>query len=412
MMNSRISSGSYALAAVTLAGLLAATACGSGSSSASKGSTASGGQSSQFCQNGTTTIAYAGPTSGSEANYGQQQYSGLKLAVAAINSGGGFAAGPLKGCKVKIEGPFDDRSDPSTGATIASRLASDSHLLAYFGNVDSGVTLAALPILSRAGIPVINSYSSNPTITSQGYKNVFRVILNDNTQGGAIAKLLIQKFGLKNLALVWPNDVFGQGISKAFLTEAHKDGANVAVNYSAASDATDYSVAVNKIRSAHVDGIALLGVYTGDAIAVKQLAQAGVSSASTTMIGNASDNTPQFVSIAGTSAAKGVYLVGIWNPGNTSPASTAFVQQFKAAYQSEPAEDAATAYDAAMVFKRAVDSGGGDRQTLIKALSQNTPSNPYAGITGNIGFDSTGQDAAAVPTLLVIKDGKIITAGS
>lgn len=396
----------YMLGTVAVSALLAAAACGSsGSSSASGGA-------KQFCQNGKTDIAYAGPMSGSEANYGQEQYSGLKLAVDAVNANGGFTSGPLKGCKISIEGPYDDRSDPATGATIARRLSTESHLLAYFGNVDSGVTLAALPILSRAGIPVINSYSSNPEITQQGYKNVFRVILDDNLQGSAIADLFVNRFHEKNLAAIWPNDVFGQGISKAFLDEAKKLGATVSVNYSAAADATDYSVAVNKIRGANVAGVALLGVYTGDAIVVKQLTQAGVTASKTTMIGNASDNTQQFVSIAGASAADGVYLVGIWNPGNANTAGKAFTKQFEAAYNSQPAEDAATAYDAIMVFKQAVDSGGGTRANLIKALSNITPSNPYLGITGKIGFDSNGQDQAAVPTLLVVKNGQIVAASN
>lgn len=374
------------------------------------GSSSSAGGRGAFCQGGQTEIAYAGPMSGSEANYGEEQYNGLKLAVAAVNAQGGFTSGGLKGCKLKISGPYDDRSDPATGASIARQLSTDPHLLAYFGNVDSGVTLAALPILARAGIPVINSYSSNPKITSLGYKNIFRVILNDNTQGSAIADLLVKNFGKKKLAALWPDDVFGQGISDAFIKEAQKLGTPVAVRYSYPSNATDFSVAVSRLGGANADGVALLGVYTGDAIAVKQLAAAGITPSKATMIGNASDNTDQFVSIAGTSAANGVYLVGIWNPGNANQAGQAFTADFQKTYNAAPAEDAATAYDAVMVLKRAVESGGTDRSSLIDALHKITPSNPYQGITGKIGFDSTGQDAAAVPTLLQVQNGKIVAA--
>ena len=263
--------------------------------------------------------------SGAEATYGQEQYDGLSLAVSLFNTAGGFTAGPLKGCKVKILGPYDDESQPSLGATIATRLSTNSHLLMYFGDVDSGVTLAALPILSRAGIPVINSYSSSPELTSLGYKNFFRVILNDNSQGAAIADLLKNTFHDTSYAAVWPDDVFGQGISASFLQEAAKLGASVPVNYSYPATQTDFSVLASKVRGAHVDAVALLGVYSGDGLIVKQLASSGVPpSSSTVYLANASDNAPQFVSLAGTSAANGVYITGLWDPANASAAGKVF----------------------------------------------------------------------------------------
>ncbi len=347
---------------------------------------------------------------GAEATYGQEQYDGLKLAVSAFNTAGGFTKGPLKGCKVKILGPYDDTSQPSTGATIATRLATNSHLLMYFGNVDSGVTLAALPILSRAGIPVINSYSSSPQLTSLGYKNFFRVILNDNSQGSAIADLLKNTFHATKFAAVWPDDVFGQGISASFLKEAKKLGATVPVNYSYPANQTDFSVLASKIRDAHVGAVALLGVYSADGLIVKQVASGGTPpSKNTVFLANASDNASQFVSLAG-HAANGVYITGLWNPGNATAAGKAFAAQFQGVYHSAPAEDAATAYDGFKVFASAVENGGGTRADLIAALAKITPANPYQGLTGAIGFDPTGQRAVEVPVLLQVVSGQIVAA--
>jgi branched-chain amino acid transport system substrate-binding protein len=384
-------------------------ACGSsgGSSSGSGGGSADKGT---FCQGGFTNVSYAGPMGGAEATYGQQQYDGLKLAVSALNAKGGFSAGPLKGCKVKILGPFDDTSQPSTGASIATRLATNSHLLMYFGNVDSGVTLAALPIISRAGIPMINSYSSSPQLTSLGYKNFFRVILNDNSQGSAIADLLKNTFHKTKYAAVWPDDVFGQGISASFLKEAKSVGATVPVNYSYPANQTDFSVLASKIRSAHVDAVALLGVYSADGLIVKQVASGGVApSAATVFLANASDNASQFVSLGG-NATNAVYITGLWNPANATADGQAFAAKFQSVYHTAPAEDAATAYDGFNVFAAAVEHGGGNRADLITALQKFKPSSPYQGLTGAIGFQSTGQRAVEVPVLLQVAKGQIVAA--
>jgi branched-chain amino acid transport system substrate-binding protein len=398
------------------AGLLAGAAvvlaaCGSsGSSGSSGGGSGGSAEKAAFCQGGFTDVAYAGPMGGAEATYGQEQYDGLKLAVSALNSAGGFKAGPLKGCRVKILGPYDDTSQPSTGASIATRLATNSHLLMYFGNVDSGVTLAALPILSRAGIPVINSYSSSPQLTSLGYKNFFRVILNDNSQGSAIADLLKKTFHATKYAAVWPDDVFGQGISASFLKEAKAVGASVPVNYSYPANQTDFSVLASKIRDAHVDAVALLGVYSADGLIVKQVASGGTpASASTVFVANASDNASQFVSLAG-NAANGVFITGLWNPANATAAGQAFASQFQGVYNSAPAEDAATAYDGFNVFARAVESGGGNREELVAELQKITPASPFTGLTGAIGFQSDGQRAVEVPVLLKVVKGKIVAA--
>jgi len=397
-----------------LAGAVALAACSSSSTSSSGSSSSAGtAANSTFCQGGQTDVSYAGPMSGAEATYGQEQYDGLSLAVSLFNSAGGFTAGPLKGCKVKILGPYDDESQPSLGATIATRLSTNSHLLMYFGDVDSGVTLAALPILSRAGIPVINSYSSSPELTSLGYKNFFRVILNDNSQGAAIADLLKNTFHDTSYAAVWPDDVFGQGISASFLQEAAKLGASVPVNYSYPAAQTDFSVLASKVRGAHVDAVALLGVYSGDGLIVKQLASSGVPpSSSTVYLANASDNAPQFVSLAGTSAANGVYITGLWDPANASAAGKVFASKFESVYHSAPAEDAATAYDAFNVFAQAAAQGGGSRSDLIAALAKITPSSPFMGLTGAIGFLATGQRAVEVPILLKVVNGQIVAAPS
>src|SRR6204780_1335436 len=372
-----------------LAGAVLLAACSSSSTSSSSGGSAGSAANSTFCQGGVTDVSYAGPMSGAEATYGQEQFDGLSLAVSLFNSAGGFTAGPLKGCKVKVLGPYDDESQPSTGATIATRLSTNSHLLMYFGDVDSGVTLAALPILSRAGIPVINSYSSSPELTSLGYKDFFRVILNDNSQGSAIADLLKNTFHTTSYAAVWPDDVFGQGISASFLKEAKTLGATVPVNYSYPANQTDFSVLASKIRDAHVGAVALLGVYSADGLVVKQVASGGTPpSKSTVFLANASDNASQFVSLAGP-AANGAAITGLWNPTNATSAGKAFATQFESVYHSAPAEDAATAYDGFNVFASAVENGGGSRADLIAALAKITPSSPYQGPTAALGVEPT-----------------------
>jgi ABC-type branched-subunit amino acid transport system substrate-binding protein len=79
-------------------------------------------------------------------------------------------------------------------------------------------------------------------------------------------------------------------------------------------------------------------------------------------------------------------------------------------YHSQPAEDAATAYDAFQVFVHGVEAGGTNRAGLIKKLHAITPAKPYVGITGSIGFDKTGQAQNLKPSLLQVVNGSIVAA--
>jgi len=393
-----------AVAAVTVA-VLTVGAVGAGVSGASPSSQ----DKATFCVGGFTDVAYAGPMSGSTADYGKEQSLGLKLAISTFNKAGGFKSGPLKGCKVKLLGPYDDKETPSTGASIASKLVTTPHLLVYFGNVDSGVTLAALHVLARAKIPMINSYSTAPTITNEGYSNIFRTISTSNGFGTALAEVLVKDFHKKKLAALWVDNIFGKGLSRAFDKEAVSLGAKIVVTYSYPETSTDFSIMVSKVKAAHPTGIALLGLYTSDALEVKQLVAAGIKpSKSVEFVGNPSDNNSTFVKIGGgPSVMDGVYLIGIWNPKVANKVGKTFTKRFEKTYHSAPAEDAATAYDAFNVFVRAVEHGGGNRTTLIAQLHKITPKHPYKGITGKLGFKKNGQAAFYPPIVLEVKNGAI-----
>ena len=392
-----------ALSAVALA--LSMSAVVSGVSAASPRSK----DKATFCVGGRTEVAYAGPMSGSTADYGKQQTSGLKLAIATFNKAGGFKSGPLKGCKVKLLGPYDDKETPSTGASIASKLVTTPHLLIYFGNVDSGVTLAALHVLAKSGIPMINSYSTAPTITNEGYKNIFRTISTANGFGTALATVFVKNLHKKNLAALWVDNIFGKGLSHAFDQTATKLGAKIVVTYSYPETSTDFSVMVSKVKAAHPTGVALLGLYTSDALEVKQLVAAGIKpSKKVPFIGNPSDNNSTFVSIGGgASVMDGTYLIGIWNPKVANKQGKTFTKRFVKTFHFPPAEDAATAYDSFMLFVQAEEHGGGNRSALIKQLHKITPSHPYKGITGKLGFKPNGQVAFYPPIVLEVKNGTI-----
>lgn len=391
---------SLAAAALALTAAGSLVGCGEDAGSSSTNGSA-------FCKNDTVKVAYVGVLSGSSGAYGQGQYDGMKLAADKVNGAGGISAGPLEGCKIKID-KFDDKGDPSTGATIATKVAQDSSYLAYFGNVNSSVALAAAPILARSQMPMIVSYASSPDLTAAGYETVFRTSLDDNNLGADQARMLIDVLGRKKIAILWSNDAYGQGASAAFRQAAEGLGADIVLDESYDSGQTDYSVLATKLRQAAPDGIALMGVYSDNGLQLKQFASAGITAGpNLSILAAPGANTTELIKIGGQSATEGVHVQALWSDSAGGSAGQEFTTAYKDAFGSDPAEYAATAYDAMSFFADVASDGVDDRASLVEAMGQYRDES-FPGITGKIQFDEHNQNTAAVSALLQVQGDKIV----
>src|SRR5687768_9865171 len=131
-------------------------------------------------------IGHAGPTTGGIAHLGKDNENGAKLAVDEANQAGIKIGGQAaKFALVAV----DDQADPKVGTTVAQKLVDDK-VAGVVGHLNSGVTIPASAIYNQAGIPMISGSATNPKLTEQGFKNVFRVVGRDDQQGPAIASYL------------------------------------------------------------------------------------------------------------------------------------------------------------------------------------------------------------------------------
>ena len=116
----------------------------------------------------TVTIAHAGPLTGSIAHLGKDDENGVALAVEHANAKKLVIGGKPVTFKMVSE---DDQADPKVGTTVAQKLV-DAKVAAVIGHLNSGVTIPASEIYTKAGIPVISGSATNPTLTERGLKGV------------------------------------------------------------------------------------------------------------------------------------------------------------------------------------------------------------------------------------------------
>ena len=128
-------------------------------------------------------IGHVGPVSGAQAHYGKDNENGARMAIEDLNAKGVTIGGK----KVKLElVAEDDAADPKQGTAAAQKLC-DAKVAGVAGHLNSGTTIPASAVYNQCGIPHVTPSATNPKLTQNGYKNIYRILANDNSLGSGLA---------------------------------------------------------------------------------------------------------------------------------------------------------------------------------------------------------------------------------
>ena len=122
----------------------------------------------------TVKIGVVGPMSGPLAAFGKDMAKGAEVAMDEMNKDAFIVGGKRAHFELLVE---DDKASADEGKAAAKRLI-DAGVVAVFGHLNSGVSIAAAPLYAAAGIPQL-SVSTNPKYTRMGLKTTFRITADD-----------------------------------------------------------------------------------------------------------------------------------------------------------------------------------------------------------------------------------------
>jgi len=252
------------VAVLAALGVLTA-ACGSGGGA---GGSEAGGGTPKLIGNGTLKVGYVLPETGQLAFLGPPQIQGLKLAVQAINAGGG-----VLGKQIPAPVAADEAGDQAVAQQSADRVLA-SGVQAVVGAAASGMTLAIIDKISGAKVVQCSASNTAPTFTTyqdNGY--YFRTAPSDALQGPVLANLIVNE-GHSRVAIVARADDYGKGLADATAKSLREAGATVAVNNSYDPGTTNFDAVVQKVTNAKPDAVAVIAFEEGKQI-LKGLIEAG-----------------------------------------------------------------------------------------------------------------------------------------
>jgi branched-chain amino acid transport system substrate-binding protein len=341
--------------------------------------------------NNVIKIGAAGPMTGDQSKMGIDLRNGVELAVGEWNANGG-----VLGKKIILV-PGDDQADPKQAVSIANKFVNQK-VSAVVGHWNSNCSINASTYYHNAKIVAISPASTNPRLTRQGFKTIFRVCGTDDQQGGVAADFVLNRLKPKRVAILHDKTTYGQGLADYFKS-AVQGKVNIVFYDGIQTKDPDYKAVLTAIKEKKPDAYFFGGVYPEAGRLVRQAEEVGLTAP---MITGDGVYDPTFISIAG-NAADGTYVTFGKDPTGL-PTSKSFNEKYTAKY-GPPGPYSIYAYDAANVILAAIEK---TKTTDGLAVADYISKNTFHGAFGDISFDQNGDVTKAPYVVWKVMNGKFV----
>src|SRR4051812_23999994 len=218
-------------------------------------------------------IGHAAPLTGGIAHLGKDNENGVRLAIDEANAKALSIGGETVSFEMLSE---DDEGKENKGPIIAQKFV-DAKVAGVVGHLNSGVTIPASAVYNQAGIPMISGSATNPKLTEQGFKNIFRTVGRDDQQGPAIAQYLAN-MKVKKVAIADDATAYGEGLANEVEKTLKAAGVQVVAREKATDKTTDFKAILTKMKGKAPDAVFYGGMDATGGPMIKQARELGIKS--------------------------------------------------------------------------------------------------------------------------------------
>ena len=346
----------------------------------------------------TIKIGVAGPLTGDQAAFGEMLKNGSLLAAEEWNAGGGVV---LRGKKVKVELLWgDDRHDPREGVSIAHKFV-NSGVAGVVGHFNSSVSIPASTVYAEAGVVQITPASTNPKLTEQGFKTVFRACGRDDQQGQVAADFIKNKLKAKNVAILHDKTTYGQGLADETRRFLAKLGLKDVFYSGIVQGDKDFTPVLTAAKQKNPDVVFFGGIHPEAILLVKQMRERlGMNAAFMSGDGVYVD---EFFKIAG-KAAEGSYIT--FTPDQTKiQAAQGVIAKHRERFGKEVGAYTIYSYVAANLILQSIQE---TNTTAGTRLAAHMRSKAWNTALGKIQFNAKGDVLESPYVMWQVKGGKFV----
>ena len=313
----------------------------------------------------------------------------------------------------------DSQGKPDQARAAAEQLITQDHAVALIGTYASSTTATASQVAERSGIPFLNPDSSAPGLTSRGLKWFFRTTPHDGTFAenffqffADLKKQQNKDIGVKRIAIVGEDGLFGTGASDAEEALVKKNGFDLATRVSYPATTTEVNAEIQKIKTSAPDVI-MQASYVPDALLYMRGYKQQNVAVKAILAQDAGFIDPTFVKTLGADA-EGVFTREVFSLEikHRNQAVPLIDQLFRQRFAGKPL-DGNTARDfmGVLVLADAIDRAGSTKPEAIRTALQatNIPGKLTLMPWNRIHFDATGQNDGGVGIIEQVQNGKYET---
>ena len=326
--------------------------------------------------------------SGATSFYGEDSLGGIELAISGRD-------GMLLGREITLV-VEDSLCSAEGGQAAAQRIAADETIVGAIGTTCSGAAQGAMPIISEAGMVMISSSNTSPSLTNDDTEaggtylpGYFRTAHNDLFQGAMGAQYAVEVLKAGAVATIHDGDPYTEGLAVVMANTFAGMNGDVVFQGAVSKGDTDMSAILTEIAASAPDVVYLPVFVPESEFLVSQAANTPGLEDAVMMTADGSFSAT-FAQNTG-AAAVGVVMTG---PHVSGEAYSAFLdlwaEEQPGGTEAPPSGFHAHAYDAANILMDAVEAVAEElddgtvligRQALRDAIAA---VENYDGLTGSL----------------------------
>lgn len=321
----------------------------------------------------------------------------------AIKQRGGLVAGhPVK------FSPEDTGCSAEGAQTAGTKVAASPNMIAVIGTQCSNEVLAAGPILWNAGITMVATSATAPSLTAADrkpeYDGSLRTVYSDADQGAADAKYLFNVLKAKTIVVVHDGSSYAQQLGHETGKNFEALGGKVLSVEAVQPSDVDMHPLLTRIATSKPD-IVYLPLFVSAAAQILRQAKDVPSFAGIQIVGSSSLMAKDMIEVAKDAIVGFRITYPNISPEAQGKGYPAFVEQYTKEYGEAPISGYhANSYDAAELVFRAIEKVAvtdADGTTYIgkRALRDAMFASSFDGLGGPISCDPHGQCAQFKPAV-------------
>jgi branched-chain amino acid transport system substrate-binding protein len=348
-------------------------------------------------ETGEIRIGYSAPFTGAAAEYGNNGWRGILLALEDINKEGISIGGKLH--KIRIF-KYDSVCTPDEGFSNVENMILEDKVVAILGDHCSTVCSVIAPLCDQYQIPGITIECAMDSVTKPGHEFYFRMRPTMTMMIHSVMPKIFKTFDARTAGFLVINDEYGTLFTESVVNELEWRDVKTVAKETFERGSTDYRDQLERIKRAKPDILFYVGTASEGATILTQAKLKGLMPR-IKFIGSEEMGEMELPMRAGKDAVDGTYAISLWGK-----IPHEFSRRVKDSFNKPMHYAIIFGYDAMHVLVAAIETAQSLDPLKIKEALKKTD---YRALEGHIrfkSFDGYKNQSKFTPSMIRWKNGE------